>query len=103
MHWIYLQRDSGSTVHTLVCTVAVRPLRTPAGSAVRPVRGTHLADRWSATAERREQSCLQMHHCSDRPAITDHKAHQLIKNISMLFLFPVKYGINAQHFLSCYG
>ena len=36
------------------------------------------------------------------------RARQLYKNISMLFLFPVKYGklstgVNAQRFLSCYG
>ena len=37
-----------------------------------------------------------------------HRARQLYKNISMLFLFPVKdgklgTGVNAQRFLSCYG
>jgi len=32
----------------------------------------------------------------------DNRVRQLYKNISMLFLFPVKYGINAR-FLSCYG
>ena len=36
------------------------------------------------------------------------RARQLYKNISMLFLFPVKDGklstrVNAQLFLSCYG
>ena len=36
------------------------------------------------------------------------RARQLYKNISMLFLFSVKYGklstgVNAQRFLSCYG
>jgi len=37
-----------------------------------------------------------------------YRARQLYKNICMLFLFPVKYGklstgVNAQHFLLCYG
>ena len=37
-----------------------------------------------------------------------YRARQLYKNISMLFLFPVKdgklsAGVNAQLFLSCYG
>jgi len=27
----------------------------------------------------------------------------LYKNISMLFLFPVKYGVSAQCYLSCYN
>jgi len=36
------------------------------------------------------------------------RVRQLYKNISMLFLFPVKIGklstgVNAQRFLSCYG
>ena len=45
----------------------------------------------------------------ERVVLTHNKrARQLYKNISMLFLFPVKYGklrtgVNAQRFLSCYG
>ena len=31
------------------------------------------------------------------------RARQLYKNISMLFLFPVKYGVSAQRYLSCYN
>jgi len=43
-----------------------------------------------------------------RKALMLNKARQLYKNISMLFLFPVKdgklnTGVNAQLFLSCYG
>jgi len=42
------------------------------------------------------------------PYSTAYRARQLYKNISMLFLFPVKdgklsTGVNAQRFLSCYG
>jgi len=40
--------------------------------------------------------------------VRKNRARQLYKNISMLFLFPVKdgklsTGVNAQRFLSCYG
>jgi len=42
------------------------------------------------------------------PGTKDYRAHQLYKNISMLFLFPVKdgklsTGINATFDTSCYG
>ena len=46
--------------------------------------------------------------CPRAEPVRHNRTRQLYKNISMLFLFPVKYGklstgVNAQRFLSCYG
>ena len=53
---------------------------------------------------------MTAHHVdnSDHALLRLNRIRQLYKNISMLFLFPVKYGklstgVNAQCFLSCYG
>jgi len=50
---------------------------------------------------------LYEHTINDNKSI-QYMTRQLYKNISMLFLFPVKdgklsTGVNAQRFLSCYG
>jgi len=47
-------------------------------------------------------------YCTDVRGAEYNRARQLYKNISMLFLFPVKIGklstgVNAQHFLLYYG
>ena len=54
---------------------------------------------------------FNFHHgmrCVQRQHLQDNRARQLYKNISMLFLFPVKdgklsTGVNATFDASCYG